>query len=164
MNPTILIVEDHDAVRASLRDWLSVAFPRCEFLEARSGEEALVQVAAQPFDIVLMDIGLPQMNGIEATRQIKATAPQTRVVMLTIYEEQAFQADAAAVGASAYVAKRKMGTELVPVLTALLAGDGNSGTPGGKRSAGSENGTPASAHSELQHTSASAADDGARGR
>jgi DNA-binding NarL/FixJ family response regulator len=67
-----------------------------------------------------MDIGLTQMNGIEATRHIKAIAPQTQVVMLTIHEDDAYRADASAAGASAYVPKRKMQTELLPALRALL--------------------------------------------
>jgi DNA-binding NarL/FixJ family response regulator len=68
-----------------------------------------------------MDIGLPGMNGIEAAQSIKAAVPTTRVVMLTIYDDEAHRAAAAAVGVSAYVPKRKVQTELLPVLTRLLA-------------------------------------------
>ncbi len=121
MKPTILMVEDHDAVRTSLRDWLSTSFPECRFLEGRSGEEAIDLVGAQAPDIVLMDIGLSEMNGIEATRRIKAMAPEVQVVMLTIHEAPIYRADAAAAGASAYILKRKMYAELIPVLTKLLS-------------------------------------------
>jgi DNA-binding NarL/FixJ family response regulator len=62
------------------------------------------------------------MNGIEATRRIKAAAPTAQVVMLTIHEDEAYRADAAAAGASAYVPKRLMQTELLPALEALLSG------------------------------------------
>jgi len=120
MAPTILIIEDNDAVRASLRNWLSEAFPDCNFLEAKSGEGAANQVLAQPPDIVLMDIGLPGMNGIRATRIIKAIAPQTKVVVVTIYEDLEHQSDALAAGASAYVTKRKMHSELIPIISMLL--------------------------------------------
>ncbi len=116
-----MIVEDHDAVRASLREWLSATFPQCRFLEAKSGEEAVALASAQPPDIVLMDIGLPKMSGIEATRRIKAVVPQAQVVMLTIYDDPAHQADAAAAGACAYVTKRKMHKELIPLITKLLS-------------------------------------------
>jgi len=127
MNPSVLIVEDHDTVRASLREWLGLAFPGWAFLEAKSGEEALDLACAQHPALVLMDIGLPKMNGIEATRRIKAALPSVSVVILTIYEDEAYRADAALAGASAYVAKRKMQSELVPVLTALLSE--SAGTP-----------------------------------
>lgn len=117
---TVLIVDDNEMVRASLREWLSAAFPECSFLEAKSGEEAVAQARARPLDILLMDIGLPGINGIQATRRIKETVPQVLVVMLTIYEASAYRADAEAAGASAYVPKRKMYTDLIPILAALL--------------------------------------------
>ncbi len=131
VQPTILIVEDHPAVRKSLRDWLSVMLPDCKFVEAQSGEEAVALADAQALDIVLMDIGLPGMNGIEATRRIKAIAPKTSVVMLSIYEEEAFQTDAAAAGASAFVRKRTMDSELVTVIKTLLWCGGISGQVAG---------------------------------
>ena len=121
MKPTILIVEDHDAVRTSLRDWLLATFPECRFLETTSGEEAVDLVRIQRPDLVLMDIGLPQMSGIEATRRIKAMTPDVQVVMLTIHEASIYRTDAAAAGASAYILKRKMYTELIPVVTNLLS-------------------------------------------
>lgn len=121
MCPTIMIVEDHEAVRTSLRDWLSAIFPDCIFVEAKSGEEAVDLALARPPDVVLMDIGLPGMNGIRATRHIKAAASQAQVVMLTIHEAPEYQADAAAAGASAYIVKRRMHTELIPVLARLLS-------------------------------------------
>jgi len=120
VNPLILIVEDHDVLRASLCDWLGDTFPACRFLEARSGEEAVVLAGAAPPAIVLMDIGLPQMNGIAATRHIKAAAPHAQVVMLTNYEADDYQADARAAGASAYVLKWKMQAELIPLLARWL--------------------------------------------
>jgi len=116
MKPTTLIVEDHDVLRRSLHDWLSTVF-----LEARSGEEALELALAWRPDVVLMDIGLPQMSGIEATRRIRAAAPGAQVVMLIIHEAPPYQDAATATGASAYIPKRQMHTELIPVLTRLLS-------------------------------------------
>ncbi len=123
MAATILIVEDHDAVRRSLRDWLQVEFPQCRVIEAASGEEAIALTRVESPRLVVMDISLPGMSGIEATRRIKATLPSAQVVMLTIHEDDAHRADAATAGASAYVTKRVMQTELVPTLAALLAND-----------------------------------------
>ena len=123
MPVTILIVEDHEAVRRSLRDWLEVEYPQCRVIEASSGEEAIALIPVESPRLVVMDISLPGMSGIEATRQIKAVLPSSQVVMLTIYEADTYRADAAAAGASAYVPKRAMQTELIPILAALLAND-----------------------------------------
>ncbi len=120
MSATILIVEDHDTVRRSLRDWLEVEFPQCRVIEAASGEEAIALIRTESPRLVVMDISLPGMSGIEATRQIKAALPSTQVVMLTIHEDDAHRADATTAGASAYVPKRVMQTELIPTLAALL--------------------------------------------
>jgi DNA-binding NarL/FixJ family response regulator len=117
---TILIVEDHESVRRGLHDWLSIGFPNCRILGAESGEEAVAFVHAHSPDIVLMDIGLPQMNGIEATRHIKAVAPQVHVVILTIRESFKYEAAALNAGADRYISKLDMGTQLIPVLAGLL--------------------------------------------
>jgi DNA-binding NarL/FixJ family response regulator len=123
MPDTILIVEDHDAVRRSLRDWLEMEFPQCRVIEAASGEEAIALIQIEPPRLVIMDIRLPGINGIEATRQIKAAVPSAQIVMLTVYEGDTYRADAASAGASAYVPKRVMQSRLVPTLAALLAND-----------------------------------------
>ena len=123
MPATILIVEDHDAVRRSLRDWLEVEFPQCRVIEAASGEEAIALIPIESPHLVVMDITLPGMSGIEATRQIKAALPSAQIVMLTVHEGDIYRADATAAGASAYVPKRAMQTELVPTLAALLANE-----------------------------------------
>ena len=81
---------------------------------------AVALVYAHSPDIVLMDIGLPQMNGIEATRHIKAVAPQVHVVILTIRESFKYKAAALKAGADRYISKLDMGTQLIPVLANLL--------------------------------------------
>jgi DNA-binding NarL/FixJ family response regulator len=129
MKPHILIVEDHQGVRQSLREWLELSFPRYQVLEATSGEDAVTMVKALPPSLVIMDIGLPGMSGIEATQGIIAAAPATRVVMLTMHDDEAHRADAAAAGVSAYVAKRKVQKELLPVLTRLLAEERGGNSP-----------------------------------
>jgi DNA-binding NarL/FixJ family response regulator len=123
LSPHILIVEDHQGVRQSLREWLELSFPRYQLLEATSGEEGVILAQAMSPCLVIMDIGLPGMNGIEAAQSIKAAVPTTRVVMLTMYDDEAHRADAVAAGVSAYVPKRKVQTELLPVLTRLLEED-----------------------------------------
>jgi DNA-binding NarL/FixJ family response regulator len=123
MSPHILIVEDHQGVRQSLREWLELSFPDYQLLEAKNGEDAINVAQTMSPGLVIMDIGLPGMSGIEAAQNIKAAVPETRVVMLTIYDDEAHRSDAAAAGVSAYVPKRKVQTELLPVLTRLLTED-----------------------------------------
>lgn len=108
-------------MRKTLRDWLEVEFPQCRVIEASTGEEAVTLARTEAPQLVVMDIRLPGMSGIEATRQIKATSPSVQVVMLTIYEDDSYRADATAAGASAYVAKQAMHTKLIPTLATLLA-------------------------------------------
>jgi DNA-binding NarL/FixJ family response regulator len=130
MSPHILIVEDHQGVRQSLREWLELSFPNYQLLEAVNGEEAVTTARTMSPCLVIMDIGLPGISGIEAAQGIKAALPATRVVLLTIYDDEAHRADAAAAGVSAYVPKRKVQTELLPVLTRLLRRMGRAPCPG----------------------------------
>ena len=125
MPTTILIVEDHDDVRRALRDWLALEFPQCRVIEAASGEEAISLARIESPRLIVMDIRLPGISGIEAMRQIKATLPSAQIVMLTIHTGDTFRADATASGASAYLTKQAMHAELVPMLAALLANGHN---------------------------------------
>jgi DNA-binding NarL/FixJ family response regulator len=123
MPTTILVVDDHDAVRTALRQWLEVVFPQSRVVEACNGEQAIALAATCSLQLVVMDIGLPCMSGIEATRRIKAAAPGAPIVILSMHEDQAYRADAMDAGVSAYVPKRKMRTELLPTLVELLANE-----------------------------------------
>ena len=118
--PLFLVVEDHAVLRSSLRDLLSNNFQGCRILEAKNGEEAVAFALEHNPDIVLMDIVLPQMNGIEATRRIKTNLPRIHVVIITIHENPEYKAEANTAGASAFILKRRMGAELIPTLEQLL--------------------------------------------
>ncbi len=120
MSVTIMIVEDHAQVRVALGDWLNLALGDCEIIEATSGEEAVIMAALFHPPLIIMDLDLPQLNGIRATQQIKTILPDTSIIILTIYEDDVYRHDAFVSGAAAFVPKRKMQTELLPVLTALL--------------------------------------------
>ena len=121
-NSCILLVEDDEELRPAMRAWLAPLFPEWTFEETNCAEAALDLVALRPPALVLMDFKLPGMNGIEATRRIKVSAPHVQVVIVTILEESAYQADAQAAGAAGYVCKRRMHTELVPLLRRLMKG------------------------------------------
>ena len=117
----VLIVDDHDALRKSLRARIHASFPGLDFLEARCGEDAVAIAADRRPQIVLMDIALPDISGIEATRRIKARLPLTWVVMLSMHHDQARRALAAAAGANAFVAKRDLPEELIGRLREVVA-------------------------------------------
>jgi DNA-binding NarL/FixJ family response regulator len=124
MEKHILIVDDHKAVRRSLRDWLEGVFPQCDFTEAASGEEAIEICRTITPDLILMDISLPKLNGISTTRRILSMIPKVRVVMLTIHEEEPYRIEAMSAGAISFIPKRMMKTELIPTIKKLLNATG----------------------------------------
>lgn len=121
---TIMVVEDHPATLAALLELLEAAFPGCALLAAEGAERALELCGAAAPDVVIMDIALSGMSGIEATLRIKALQPETRVVMHSSYDMRVYRDGAAAAGASAFVKKSKVTSELVPVVARLLAAGG----------------------------------------
>jgi two-component system, NarL family, response regulator LiaR len=119
---TVFLVEDH----AFTRDGLRVAINRAPGLrvigEARSGEEALEQYALHLADVVVMDIGLPGIDGIEATRRLKAAHPNARVVMLTVHQLEQEVLAALASGADAYCLKTTDPSSLLIAIRAAALG------------------------------------------
>ncbi len=117
---SILIADDHNIMRKTLRQWLSNKFPELQICEANSGEQALKVLDDTSVDLVLMDIHLPGINGIATTQQIKLKYPKLPVIVLTVQEDERYQAKAKQVGADAYVVKRKMYADLVPLLLSFV--------------------------------------------
>jgi DNA-binding NarL/FixJ family response regulator len=120
---SVLIVDDQLPFRAVARTVIGMTSGFEVSAEAASGEEAIEQVDAHPPDLVLMDINLPGINGIEAARRIRAEHPGTAVILLSTYSEADLPADARDCGALAYVHKEDFGPALVRQLW-----DGRSGT------------------------------------
>ncbi len=116
----VLLVDDHTFFRAGLRNML--AGESFEVLEARSGAQAVDIVARSPPDVVLMDLHMPGMSGIEATRRLREVAPEARVVMLTVSAAQDEIVDAVLAGACGYLLKDASIEEIVGSLRAAAAG------------------------------------------
>jgi two-component system invasion response regulator UvrY len=110
---TVLIVDDQMPFRMAAKSVVGVT-PGFEVVgEAKSGEEALEQVAALHPQLVLMDINMDGISGIEATRRITADHPEVRVILLSTYDEDDLPADARSSGALGYVHKEQFGPDVL---------------------------------------------------
>ncbi|QWK12179.1 MAG: response regulator transcription factor [Thermoflexus hugenholtzii] len=119
----ILIVDDHAIVRAGIRALLQL-YPDFEVVgEAADGHEAILQTRRLQPDIVLMDIGMPGMDGLAATREIVRVAPRTRVLILSQHENREYVMPALRAGASGYVLKRAPDETLIRAIRAVYAGE-----------------------------------------
>ena len=120
--PKVLLVDDHDLFRTGLRTLLQEQGIRI-VAEAADGAAAVARVREHSPDVVLMDINMPVMNGVEATREIARLAPLTRVVVLTISDRDGDVIDAVLAGASGYLLKDASIDELLRGIDAAAAGD-----------------------------------------
>ena len=110
---SVLIVDDQHPFRDVARTVIGLTSGFVVSAEAESGEEAVTVASEQRPDLVLMDINLPGINGIEATRRILAAHPEAAVILLSTYSESDLPADARDCGAIAYVHKEDFGPALV---------------------------------------------------
>ncbi len=124
MNPIrLLLVDDQDIVRAGLRSLLE-GRPELEVIgEAGGGKEAVALATQLQPDVVLMDVTLPDIDGVEATRRIKATVPGVNVLALTIHEDEAYFFEMLNAGAGGYVPKRASPDDLLTAIRVVAEGD-----------------------------------------
>jgi DNA-binding NarL/FixJ family response regulator len=119
----ILIADDHPLFRHGIVALLS-ATPDMEVVgEASTGEEAVGLAATLEPDVILMDIQMPGVNGVEATRQILRASPQARILMVTMFEDDASVFTAMRAGARGYVLKDTEKTELLRAIRAVGSGE-----------------------------------------
>jgi two-component system response regulator NreC len=119
----LLLVDDHAVVRSGLRMLLENEEDFVIVGEAGSGQQALELASQLAPNVVIMDITLPDMSGIEVTRQIKQSHPKMAVVALTIHEDQQYFFEMLQVGASAYVPKRAAPDDLINAIRAADRGE-----------------------------------------
>ena len=122
MSTTILLVDDHRIVREGLRTLLGQQ-PDLEVVgEAADGRDAVTQARLLRPDVIVMDIAMPELNGVEATRLILAELPQARVVALSMYADRRFVAEILRAGALGYVLKDGAFEELALAIRTITEG------------------------------------------
>ena len=116
----ILLVDDHQVVRRGVAALVQDARPDWEVCgEASTGREAVTAAAGLKPDIVVMDISMPDMTGLDATREILKDNPRTEVLILSVHESEQMVHDVLAAGAHGYILKRDAGNELIQALEAV---------------------------------------------
>ena len=118
----ILIADDHAIVRQGLKLLIDSQPDMKVIAEAASGDAVLAQAAALKPDVVIMDISMPGLNGLVATRMLKQRQPHTTVVALTRHEDKTYLEELLRAGASAYVLKQSPPTEFLRAVRAVAAG------------------------------------------
>ncbi len=122
MSIRILLADDHTILRAGLKMMLN-AQPDMEVVgEAQDGRQALQEAQRLQPDIILMDITMPDMNGIEATKQLKKELPDVKVLILTMHEHEEYVFQALRAGASGYMLKEAADTDLISALRIIQSG------------------------------------------
>jgi DNA-binding NarL/FixJ family response regulator len=118
---SILVADDHEVVRRGLCSLLEMQ-PDWSVLEASNGHEAVFKATQLQPDVVILDIDMPQLNGVEATRQILKAAPDMRVLLLSAYSTEPMIEKALEARVRGYVLKTDAAKDLVNAVQALLAG------------------------------------------
>ena len=118
----LLLADDHTVVRQGLRKVLEERPEWKVVAEASDGREAVRQAEACKPDVAIIDVGMPLLNGIETTRQIVERSPSTRVLVLTMYSDEAYVKQALKAGAAGYLLKDSADVELVQAVSAVAKG------------------------------------------
>lgn len=119
-SPIVLIAEEHDMFRTGLCDLVATHFPNSDVIEANNGWKALFKALVYHPDVILMDLALPEMDGLETTRLIKKILAESHVVIMTVTEDPLYDTAAVWAGANSSIVKNRIGADLVPILTDLL--------------------------------------------
>ena len=119
----VVLADDHAVVRKGIREFLEEDTAIQVVGEASDGEQAIALVAREKPDVAVFDIQMPKMNGMEATRRVKKEFPQTRVLILTAYDDDPYIFAALQAGANGYLLKTSSSDELVHAVHAIAEGE-----------------------------------------
>ncbi len=118
----ILLADDHKVVRDGLRLLIDGQRDMRVVGEASNGQEALQEARELKPDVVVMDLSMPELNGLQATERLKAQRPEIKVVALTVHEDTSYLLQLCKAGAAGYVLKRSAGDDLIRAIRAVAAG------------------------------------------
>ena len=119
----LLLVDDHPVVRKGTRDLLDTEHDFQVVGEAASGEEAILKARELTPDVILMDVSMPGMNGIEATQAIKKLTPSVAILVLTSYDDDAYVFALLEAGAAGYIMKNAREEELIHAIRSVFEGE-----------------------------------------
>ena len=122
MQQSVLIVDDHRILRQGLKSLLEKEPDLSVAAEADDGREALEILDSRPIDLVIMDVAMPGLNGIEATRKLLSISPQTKVIGLSMHTDRRFVAEMLKAGAVGFVSKDSAFEELVQAIRTVQEG------------------------------------------
>jgi len=118
----ILIADDHALVRRGLREILTEEFPEAEVGEAETVPQTLQQIHSRQWDVVVLDITMPDGSGLDVLNDVKTTRPNLPVLVLSMHPEEQYALRALKAGAAGYLTKETATTELVAAVRKVLAG------------------------------------------
>jgi two-component system, NarL family, response regulator NreC len=119
----LLLVDDHEVVRMGLRSYLETQEWIEVVGEAENGEEAIIYAMESKPDVVVMDISMPTMDGLEATRRLRKLVPECLILALTVHQDKQYFFEMLAAGASGYITKHAAAEELVAAILSVAAGN-----------------------------------------
>ena len=119
----VMLVDDHDLVRKGLRRLLDDAGGIKVVAEATDGEQAIRQVRKRKPDVILMDLSMPGIGGLEATRKITRVSPDMKVIAVTVHDDDPFPARLLEAGASGYITKGCDVGEIIEAIQAVYSGN-----------------------------------------
>lgn len=119
----IILADDHAIVRRGLAALLQLEGGYNVVAEAENGEEALRCAQEVLADVIILDLSMPRLNGLETTRRLVSQHPDIKILLLSMYDDEAFVTQALQAGASGYLLKRSMEDELFQALTVVMKGE-----------------------------------------
>lgn len=125
---TLLIADDHPIFRKGLIDLLQTAFPKVKITECHNGAEAIDGILKQKPEIAILDINMPEANGLDVCKRVLKENSDTKIIILTMYREKEMIKNAMLSGALGYILKDTAGDEIVDCINTVLEGEKYIGT------------------------------------
>lgn len=119
----LMLVDDHEVVRVGLKNFLLTQEDFDVVAEASDGDEAVSRALATHPDVILMDITMPKVDGMEATRRLRVLCPNCLVLALTVHDDKQYFMEMLSAGASGYITKQAAGDDLISAIHTISAGN-----------------------------------------